>query len=109
MLRYTLSTLLIGISILAGLLGWIARERSVVANRLAICRELEERDIDVLWEGDVCSDPVELCFPGNKSRRIGFLRRWLGDKNADAVLIINLPAPRSAVEAFPEADIFLWD
>lgn len=108
---FSLRMLLAILTVTCGLLGWTGWQSRMVAHRKTVARSLEARygtDFRILWEDTEFSEGTELLVAGNKAKRISWFRRWLGDKNAQALLFNHLPVTNDAREAFPEADICMW-
>ena len=109
-MRYRLRTLMLLLAVVGVALAWIAGQYRIVSHRKSVARQLENRGDLVVWEDSVLNEPVILIVRGDKSRRVNTVRRWLGDENVDAILIINASEDnRTPIEAFPEADVYLHD
>lgn len=103
--------LLLGTLVGGAWTGWQAR---IVMHRKAIGRAIEHRHSSVFWitptfreNSDLFLKGFKLVRPGDQSTRISWLRRLLGDQDADAILFGARNLDREAMDAFPEADIYV--
>src|SRR5689334_17935175 len=111
MFRFKLRTLLLVVAVIATVLGWLTSEARIVAKRNDIRRRL-----DAKLDGVFCKPLPDEKFPalerfieGDKSRRVSWVRRWMGDDNKWPATLFGGDVPnyaREVVEAFPECDIY---
>jgi hypothetical protein len=109
-MRYHLRTLLATLTVIGGCLGWVTWQQRIVVERRSISRQLVERDeAVVIWEGVGWGESVNLIVAGDPSTRVSVIRRWLGDENAQAMVLIEEIEIGPIVASFPEADIYEFD
>jgi len=107
-MRYRLRTLLIVMTAIGAAFGWIALQYRIVTYRKAVALQLNERGDSVVRPGIAWGESEEREAEGDKSRRVSTFRRWLGDENVEAIFLHNADQDsREAIEAFPEANIYL--
>jgi hypothetical protein len=109
-MRYRLRTLLLLMAVISIGLGWFTFQWRVLTKRQAImqqCGDYVFVEKDMLWWE---RSPLERIVEGDKSPRVGRVRRWMGDRELGSVIVFRPTSPKpSAVEAFPEADFYLTD
>ncbi|MEX2113799.1 MAG: hypothetical protein WD845_11475 [Pirellulales bacterium] len=111
--RFRLRTLLVlvaGLGVAAALASrpvWIVRQRN------AALAELEgtywaSAAFDTRTWGQVARGRLIVVRPGDPAARIGALRRWLGDRHVNEVLLPRQmpPADSELLAAFPEATFY---
>jgi hypothetical protein len=100
-MRYRLRTLLLLLAVFATGLGWITSQWRVVAKRQAImqqCGDYVFVEKGMLWWE---RNPLERIIEGDQSRRVGGVRRWMGDREIGSVMVFRpASANPSAAEAF---------
>ena len=105
-MRFRLRTLMIVLAIVAAVLSWVGHEGRIVTKRRSLMSGLQGRmQVYLLSEAP---KGVKLVAKGNKSRGVSSLRRWLGDEDETVILFLSPFTERQeAIEAFPEADIYV--
>jgi hypothetical protein len=101
--QFSLRTLLIGVTLLAALCGYVAHEAKIVRDR-----RVWAINHGHFWVTDPLRATVER-VSGDPSRGPSFVRLWLGDKPLPQLVVPTDTAPseiKLAASLFPEADIF---
>ncbi|HEV2970746.1 MAG TPA: hypothetical protein VGY55_12315 [Pirellulales bacterium] len=105
--QFSLRTLLIAVTLLAVLCGYVAHEAKIVATRTAwlVARP-------ALSDFPSFSHIIIVLAPCDKNRSPSFLRRWFGDERQEAIEILGRSSAaevKQITALFPEATVFKDD
>jgi hypothetical protein len=98
--QFRLRTLMIVVTLLAGVCGYVAHEAKIVRDRNAWLRTHSQKSASGFGYGPSTK--------GDRAQRPGLIRQWLGDEEKRAIYAVDhTPSGlATAAELFPEATIF---